>query len=427
MLAFPDLCRRLFSPLNCAAYLAWAAVFGGMILGASTSRPLLDFGLIAAAMLAFLAAFVFDAMREDRSPHIVVIALSLEAAIALALTAWLHASVGAVLLIVIVVQAVELPRRQRFALIGAANLALLAILLAYWSPRTAWVQFFLYAGFQAFAGVTGHYARQAERARDDLAQVNAHLLATRSLLEESARDGERLRLARELHDVSGHKLTALKLQLALLARDPAGAPPPVTIAVGLAGELLDDLRGVVGQLRRHEGLDLKRAIEQLAVPLPRPRVHLDVADDARVDDVEQAQALLRTAQEALTNSARHSGADNLWLRLARENGRIVLEVRDDGRGSTRLQPGNGLNGMRERLEALGGGVAIAAEQGFRIDAWVPTLEPAAAGSLPMSLARVAREGVEAATSGRRIGGADGGAREDLLSREGRQHRGKTLA
>lgn len=364
-------CRQLFSPLNCAAYLAWAAVLGGLVSGALASQSPSRLVVVATAMPVFLAVFVFCELSGERFRQARVAALAAEAGITLALTAWTGDTVCAVLLIVVVVQAVDLPRPQRFAVVAAANLGLLAILLSGWSFRTALVQFFLYAGFQAFAGLTGYYAKQAERSRDELAQINAHLLATRSLLEESARDGERLRLARELHDVAGHKLTALKLQLALLGRDPSGAPPAVATAAGLAGELLDDLRGVVGQLRRHEGLDLKRAIEELAAPLPRPRVHIEIGEDARVDDVVQAQALLRTAQEALTNAARHSGADHVWLRLAREDGRLVLEVRDDGRGSAMIHAGNGLAGMRERLEALGGGVALSGEHGFRVDAWVP--------------------------------------------------------
>ncbi|MFC4818939.1 sensor histidine kinase [Dokdonella ginsengisoli] len=372
----PDRLRRLFSPLHCAAYLTWATVLAGLLVGgfntpAGGSRA--AYVAVIALMLVFLAGFVFEAWWSSCSPRRgpVLAALLVEAAAALALVALTRDGIAPVLLILVVAQAVDLPRGQLIALVVGANLGLLAILLSAWPVASALIVTLLFAGFQAFAGLTGYYAKQAERSRDELAQVNAHLLATRSLLEESARDGERLRLARELHDVAGHKLTALKLQLSLLARDPAGAPPAVSTAAGLAGELLDDLRGVVGQLRRHEGLDLKRAIEELAAPLPRPRVHVDVAADARVDDVVQAQALLRTAQEALTNAARHSGADNVWLRLAREAGRIVLEVRDDGRGSEVVRPGNGLAGMRERLEALGGGLALTGDRGFRIDAWIP--------------------------------------------------------
>src|SRR5690606_35877122 len=169
-----------------------------------------------------------------------IAAIAAQIVVVLALTARSGDGIAPVLMILVVVQAVDLPRAWRIALVAGANLCLLAVLLSISSRTSAAIVWLLYAGFQAFAGLTGYYAKQAERSRDELAQVNAHLLATRSLLEESARDGERLRLARELHDVSGHKLTALKLQLALLARDPAGAPPAVATAAMLAGELLED-------------------------------------------------------------------------------------------------------------------------------------------------------------------------------------------
>src|SRR5690606_15622238 len=143
-----------------------------------------------------------------------------------------------------------------------------AILCSVWSLKSALVVSGMYFGFQMFAALTRHYAKAATEARDETMQVNAHLLATYSLLEESARDGERLRLARELHDVAGHKLTAVKLQLARRARDRAGAPPALRTAAALAVELLGDVRGVVSQMRQDDGLDLRHALQDLAAPIP---------------------------------------------------------------------------------------------------------------------------------------------------------------
>jgi signal transduction histidine kinase len=369
--------RHTFSPLNCAAYLTWAAIFAGLLVGgfnAPAASRGVAYASVVGLMLLFLAGFVAEGRATMHGTRLAapVAALAVEIAAALALLALTRDGSTPVLLIIVIAQAVDLPRAWFAALAGLANLGLLAILLHLWPASSALIVFVTYLGFQGFAGLTGWYAKDAARSRDELAQVNAHLLATRSLLEESARDGERLRLARELHDVAGHKLTALKLQLALLVRESPDAAPAARTAVDLAGELLDDLRGVVGQMRRHDGLDMERAIAQLAAPLPRPRVHVRIAEGTRIDDVVQAQALLRTAQEALTNAARHSGADNVWLTLERTHRRIVLSVRDDGCGAAVIRPGNGLSGMRERLEAIGGGLDLAGARGFRVDAWLPT-------------------------------------------------------
>src|SRR6185436_8690822 len=107
-----------------------------------------------------------------------------------------------------------------------------------------------YLGFQAFAMVTCHAITQAFEARDTAQQINAELLATRKLLGEAVRNEERLRLSRELHDVAGHKLTALKMQLALLQRQAPAVAGALAEGERLAGELLSDIRGVVTALRQ---------------------------------------------------------------------------------------------------------------------------------------------------------------------------------
>src|SRR5699024_2029040 len=101
----------------------------------------------------------------------------------------------------------------------AINLIFAGIVVFGWqiAPRNAGFSLLSFIGFQMFAVLVMRYAIRAEDMAADLKSVNARLLATRSLLSETARDQERLRLSRELHDVAGHKLTALKLNLRGLA------------------------------------------------------------------------------------------------------------------------------------------------------------------------------------------------------------------
>jgi signal transduction histidine kinase len=175
-----------------------------------------------------------------------------------------------------------------------------------------------------------------------------------------------------LHDVAGHKLTALKLNLTAMQREAGGAPN-VDVAAQLATELLADIRAVVAQIRQHDGMDVRAALEQLVAPLPSPRIHLQVSDDARVGSAAQAEALLRVVQEALTNVVRHSGAQNAWVELTRQGDHIRLSVRDDGRASLPLREGFGLTGMRERLGQLSGRLEIsrAAQGGLALDVRLP--------------------------------------------------------
>ena len=328
----------------------------------------------------FVGAYLLRMLRESAADGRWCLPATLvQAAAALALTWAVTDSPAPVLFIIVMAQLVTMLSRPAFVGFALALNGLLLWMFQRQDPGAdGFIQWVLYAGFQAFAALTSHYAESAERSREDVAAVNAHLLATRSLLAESARDQERLRLSRELHDVAGHKLTALKLNLTALARDPALAERrEVALSAQLADELLGDIRGVVRQLRLHEGMALEAAIRQLAAPLPRPRVHVAVAPDARVESVAQAEAVVRAVQEALTNAARHADAENVWVALRREGERITLSVRDDGRGSGALVDGHGLTGMRERLAALGGGLSVARrpEGGVSVEAWIPLVVP----------------------------------------------------
>jgi len=232
----------------------------------------------------------------------------------------------------------------------------------------------IYGGFQAFALLIGHYASNAEQARDRLALVNADLLATRALLADNARDAERLRMARELHDVAGHKLTAMTLNLRALAADPAFADrAEVALAQQLAHELLGDIRGVVQAMRDSRGLDLETAMRALAAGMPRPELQVTVDEDVRITDPAQADALLRLVQEALTNAARHADAEVLLVQLRREGEEICIHVEDDGRMRGAVREGNGIAGMRERIAALHGSLSLGRSGcgGLCIDARIP--------------------------------------------------------
>jgi signal transduction histidine kinase len=145
-------------------------------------------------------------------------------------------------------------------------------------------------------------------------------------------------------------------------------------AKGLASALLAKVRDVVSTLREGERFDLKDALEALAQSVPRPAIHLDISPGVRVSPA-QAHALIRCAQEAVTNAVRHSEASNLWLQVTSDGDGVRLVARDDGRVRPAASaPGSGLVGMRERVECLGGRLAVrtGADSGFTVDAWLPS-------------------------------------------------------
>ncbi len=372
-----SLLQRMFTPLNLAAYVTWLAICIAVLdpakLRAGDPR---EFAGVA-ALIAMIVLFVISASR--RSPdgaHASLWNIMAQGVLVVAAEWLLLGGQTVVLLIIVAGQIVLLLSPRMSALF---MLALNAGIAALWASRGNPVGAVLLSmlpvlGFQAFAALTGHYASTRESAREHLAQVNAELLATRRLLEESARAGERLKLSRELHDVAGHTLTALKLNLARLARDPALAErEELQVSAALADELLGQIRQVVSTLRAHDGLDLGAALEALAHQVPGVRIAIDVEPTLRVDDIEQAQTLLRCAQEAITNALRHGRAGAIHLSLRHGDGALLLTVENDGASPARIDFGNGLTGMRERLDAVGGTLELTPTppRGLRLVARMP--------------------------------------------------------
>jgi signal transduction histidine kinase len=196
------------------------------------------------------------------------------------------------------------------------------------------------------------------------------------LLAESSRANERVRISRELHDLIGHHLTALSLNLEVASHRTEGeARAHVRQAQSLTRLLLSDVREVVSELRKDVAIDLRTALERLVEGVPGIHVHLDFPAGFVIDDAEHAQLLLRAAQEALTNAIRHGKARHLWLELRHEtDSGIELHARDDGAGCDQAQAGNGLIGMAERLARHGGHLTFdsAPGRGFRLQVFLPT-------------------------------------------------------
>ena len=240
----------------------------------------------------------------------------------------------------------------------------------------ALMQSMLYAGFSGFVFITSLVALQQSEAREEQRRLNAELRSTRALLAESARVNERTRISRELHDLLGHHLTALSLNLEVAGHLSEGrVKEHVQQAHTLARLLLTDVREAVSQLREGGAIDLGAALRPLAENVPALAIHMDIEEPLTLDDPEAAHVLLRCTQEIITNAVRHASAHNLWIRARREDGHIGIEARDDGAGVETVIPGNGLRGMRERLAQHGGELRIetGAGTGFRLHLSMPTL------------------------------------------------------
>lgn len=332
------------------------------------------------AWVLFLLAFIHPAIRQQqRAPlWLRITLLATMSAAALAMNYFTQSTLGIILVMIV---AVVLPWVLP-ALLGMAWVGSLALIFGLWvvlSPEGSLLLAFVFVitslGLVLFPFIASLLALQQLQARADLRRVNAQLVATQSLLAENTRIAERVRISRDLHDVIGHHLTALTLNLEVASHTSQGqAKAHVDQAASVARQLLGDVREVVTDLRQADQVNLRQALETLTQGVPELIIHLEVPDALAQTDPRRAQALLRCAQEVITNTVRHAQASGLWISLeATADGGVALVARDDGHGAPELMPGNGINGMRERLKELGGRLDISTGPniGFRVRAWLP--------------------------------------------------------
>jgi signal transduction histidine kinase len=278
---------------------------------------------------------------------------------------------GMLLVLVALELALIAPRTIGLLWIAAQSLGLLVAIGYRWSWYEAQLFTPPYLGFQLLAFLVVELVGRETRGRVILARANAELVSTRELLVEHVRLAERRWIGRELHDAMGHHLAGLSLHLEALAQREVPSPPLDT-ARALSRRLLDDIESLVTRLERDRGVDLSRALAALATEIPNPRVHIAI-EGLAPQEPARAHALLRCCQEIVTNAIKHAGAENLWITLRGNDGRIELCARDDGKGAATSHAGHGIEGMRRRLAELGGSLEIATGPGggFALRAVVP--------------------------------------------------------
>mgnify|MGYP001826497157 FL=1 len=344
-----------------AALLTWLLVTGLTLYLLCRSGDAVD-GLGDFVFLAVvnLAATLY-ACRDAHTPvrrRQVVHAIGLAAAIGTGLV--LHVDFFPIYTIVWMAVATGLyPERALWGLLDGIVAGLYEIMRFAWGEDEGLVTAVLYGTFHLFALLTARNAEQAAIARDKAEFLNRELIATQHLLSEASRQSERTRIARDLHDLLGHHLTALSINLQIAERLAEGsAQAKIAESRALARLLLSDVRDAVSTLREQSAVDFSQALRLLVDKVPRLDIALDIEAGLQIDEFEVAESLLRCVQEALTNTLRHSGATRSWIRMWREDSDVHLEIRDDGVNGGRVVEGNGLKGIRERLERLRGSLKL---------------------------------------------------------------------
>ena len=253
------------------------------------------------------------------------------------------------------------------------NLAWYVMRYAVWQDSNPLIQALLVGTFHVFALLSATTAQESQQANEKTQQLNRELLATQHLLSEVSREGERTRIARDLHDLLGHHLTALTINLQVAGRISNGeAKEKIDQCHALSKLLLSDVREAVSELRDMPVVNLRELLEMTIRDIPRLHISLQMEDQLQLDDVNTAMVFLRLVQEAITNTLKHSNARNVTIKVSLQEGRILLDYVDDGGGCDDLKVGNGLAGMRERVERLGGQLKLEPKPNFTLRVSAPS-------------------------------------------------------
>lgn len=366
---------RTYTPsqlLRYAGLFTWACVglsLAFVLWPAAGSVPANGTWTVLSWVVFACAYYVLTREMEGRGrrPVYLVAALAMTVT-ALAIGHLTGTGIGAILLLVSAsVLPWVLPLGQGVFWLLLQNLGMLPVFLARpnFSTVDAVLQVGLYLSLATLTFITSFVAQRQTEAREALRLMNSELRAAQLLLAEGERASERLRISRELHDVVGHHLTALSLNLEVASHLVEGkAAEHVRQAQSLSKQLLADVRQVVSALRGSDAVDLDHALRELVAAVPAPQIHLSLPERFRLADPGRAQVLVRLTQEILTNTMRHARARNLWIEFRIVDAVIELVARDDGRGADGVSPGNGLTGMRERLESYGGSLDIETRPGY---------------------------------------------------------------
>jgi signal transduction histidine kinase len=370
---------------TCVAVGFLAAAVGGIDPSAVASPRSVDAGAVALAVAVAVAVAV-----RRRHPVAALVVLN-----AVTIVWFLAAYPGRSITLVPLISCYTLSadRGWRWGLAGAVPTALvqiLAIRVVAGDVETVAVvplAVLLVATAGSAGAAVGYY-------RALLAATRAQLARETQTREERARRiavEERLRIARELHDVFGHTMATISVQagvgLHVIEQRPDQAREALAAIKTICDDGLTDVKTILGILRADTPEDQPRAprdgLDRLAELVDTAeaaglRVELNVDGDPRPLPAPIDLAAYRIIQEALTNVLRHAQARAVRLALTHEPSRLLIRIRDDGSATnTDTQGGHGIDGMRERARALSGQLTAAPhpEGGFEVYAELPIPNP----------------------------------------------------
>lgn len=255
-------------------------------------------------------------------------------------------------------------KTQRAAVLGLFVVGAVGAIEGLLLHINRWMMFYATV-FPIIIGAGNTFFAERNRMHRKLRKANEEV-------EHLAKVAERERIARDLHDVLGHTLSVitLKSELAgkLIERDPERAAREIREVEEISRKALSDVRDAIRGYRS-EGLLAELARAKSTLETAGLRVQCDAASTMKLPAMQES-VLSLAVREAVTNIVRHAQARTCRMRLEQQNGSCRLEISDDGLGCNGKE-GNGLRGMRERVEMVGGMLQRTSELGTTVTITLP--------------------------------------------------------
>jgi len=338
--------------------LSFIHVFG---LSSPEHRP----GLLAAGIVALLAPQLFYLPRHIRAMRYIAAEAALSGAFTLYASLVVHENAQSCYLIPLFVMSYLASKKVLYGVVLVGFVAMVPALIdkVPESPGYALGLASNFALFAALGHAFGYFLRQKHQLTEALGAIeekNRELEQYIRQVERVTLLEERNRMSRELHDTVGHSLTASIVAMeavhTLMDRDPEAARNRLKDLIAFNRTNLDRFRRTVHDMAMNElklPLDelLRRTAEGFAAQTGTiVAVEIDELPFAATQPLKLA--LLRCLQETLTNAKKHGGATDIRVRLRADGARLVLTIRDNGSGTDGIVEGFGIEGMKERIEAL---------------------------------------------------------------------------
>ncbi len=319
----------------------------------STANVVLTAAFFLLYLVGYCASHGFFKLQLNARAEVFGLALSSVATLALSIFFFFF--MVALMATMIIIQLAPLVK-QKWALLIAVLVPVVCVLLDVWLGKGfAFTNIIVYGVFNVLALVISYGLIAERNAKRESEQLVRELTSTRILLSATTKRDERLRIARDLHDVLGHQLTALSLQLEVASHvNNEEKQKHVQQAQAISRVLLSDVRETVAEFRQKKDLALHEALTALVRDIPGLKVELNMDVDQSLTDARQVEVILRCVQEALTNTLKHASASHCKIQLAADEQNLVLSVEDNGSSSVEIDPGNGLTGMAERVAKVDG-------------------------------------------------------------------------